>query len=458
MTGWSLALFLLGKGAPIWCAASAALMFVSFLGLAGSAENISPGFRQEFMLILVLSLAGFLLLAGRMEPGSFEAGRMTLEGTVQKERPWGRGRLVILDSDEGRFAVHLPPSDLFREGDVITVKGFAEPPDPHPGGRGFDEGTYWSSRGVEGIFRHASAELSGKRSWGIPRWRSMLRERILITLPPQMRGYILAAWLGSRDPDLAARHSVWGTSHLLAVSGLHVGIVVLILFSLIPARSFRFSIASLVMWLYVLVAGASSSAMRAGLMLQAGFVGRWIGRPLAAVNTVSVAGLLLLLWRPWFFWDLGWRLSMLAALLLSSNHDLGAKKGWLLAPLLLWICTAGLVSDAFGTVPVAGIVVNMVAVPVFRILLPVASLLALPALAGMPGGFATVDAGEMLFSAWAYFADMVTVLLPWKVQFSNILNIAGVLLASFLLLRGIGFGRIPATVFAGAIMLCLTIL
>lgn len=341
---------------------------------------------------------------------------------------------------------------------MIRVKGLAEPLDPHPGATGFDEGTYWNSRGVDGIFRHAAAEPSDKRSRGIPHWRSLLRERILTTMPPLMRGHLLAAWLGSRDPDLAKMHSAWGTSHLLAVSGLHVGIVVLILFMFLPARFFRLSIASLVMWLYVLIAGASSSAMRAGLMLQAGFTGRWIGRPLAAVNAVSVAGLLLLLWRPWFFWDLGWRLSMLAALLLSSLHDLGAKKGWFMAPLLLWICTAGLVSDAFGSVPVAGIAINIIAVPVFGVLLPAASVLALPALAGIPGGAAVAGVGEALFSVWVCFADVVTSLLPWIVPFSDILNIAGALLASFLLLRGTGFGRAPAAFFAGAITVCLTIL
>ena len=100
----------------------------------------------------------------------------------------------------------------------------------------------------------------------------------------------------------------------------------------------------------------------------------------------------------------------------------------------------------------------MIAVPVFGVLLPFASLLALPALAGMWGGFAVAAFGEMLFSAWAYFADLVTVLLPWKVHFSAILNIIGVILASFFLLRGIGFGRIQAAVFAGSITVFLTML
>lgn len=447
-----------GEGAPLWCAASGALLFAAFLSLAGSAYSIAPGFRPAFILILVISLAGSLLLAVRLDHGGSGEKIAAVEGTVIMERPWGRGRALLLDSGEGRFVVHLPPSALFREGDIIRVKGLVEPLFPHPGGSGFDEGTYWNSRGGDGIFRHAAAELSGKRSRGYHRWRSLLKERILETMPPLMRGYLLAAWLGSRDPDLAGRHSLWGTSHLLAVSGLHVGIVVLVLFMLLPARFLRLSITSMMMWLYVLIAGASSSAMRAGLMLQAGFVGRWIGRPLAAVNTVSVAGLLLLLWRPWLFWDLGWQLSMLAALLLSSLHDLDARKGWFAAPVLLWICTAGLVSDAFGSVPVAGIAVNIIAVPVFGVLLPAASLLALPALAGIPGGVVVAGAGEILFSAWAYFADMFTALLPWKVPFSDLLNLAGVLAASFLLLRGTGFGRMQSAIFAVAITTFLTVL
>ncbi|MDO9508012.1 MAG: ComEC/Rec2 family competence protein [Thermovirgaceae bacterium] len=419
---------------------------------------ISPGFRQAFSFILVLTFAGSLFLAARLNADGFEAKRVAIQGTVKSERSWGRGRVVLLDSRDGRFVVHLPPSGLFREGEKIRVKGLVEPLGPHPGDPGFDEGTYWKARGVDGILRHAEAEPVKETSKGISWWRSLLRERVLKTMPPLMRGHLLAAWLGARDPDLARRHAVWGTSHLLAVSGLHVGIVVFLLFLVLPVRFFRLSIASSAMWLYVLIAGASSSALRAGLMLQTGFVGRWIGRPLAAVNTVSVAGLLLLLWRPWFFWDLGWQLSMLAAILLSSLHDLGAKRAWYLAPVLLWVCTAGLVSDAFGSVPVAGMAINFIAVPVFGVLLPAASLLALPALAGIPGGWLTAGAGEILFSAWAYIADLMAVLLPWEVVPSSVLNIFGVLLAAFLLLRAIGFRRISAAVFAGGITVCLTML
>ncbi|HDQ92557.1 MAG TPA: ComEC/Rec2 family competence protein, partial [Synergistetes bacterium] len=399
-----------------------------------------------------------VLMLSRLEPERFEPRRISTEGTVIRERSWGRGRVILLDSPPGKLVVHLFPSALFREGEKVEVQGVLDPFLPEPGSDGFDEGTYWLARGALGIIRHGTGRSAGEMSMGISRWRELVRERILRRMPPMMRGHLLAAWLGDRDPDLALRHSSWGTSHVLAVSGLHVGIVVMILFALLPVRFFRLGISSLFMWLYILFAGASSSSLRAGLMIQTGFSGKWKGRPLQAVNTVSVAGLLLIFWRPWLFWDLGWRLSMTAALVLSSFQGTRSWKVWILAPLLLWVSTAGMVSEAFGMVPVAGIVINVIAVPLFGLLLPGASLLALPALLGVPGGVIVAWTGEMLFRAWEIFADGIVFLLPWHVPYSAGLSAAGMAAALCFVLRGAGFRWFSAVLFSGVISLFFMVL
>jgi competence protein ComEC len=404
-----------------------------------------------FLFLVAVTAIGAVLMVSRLEPDRFEPRRISTEGTVVRERSWGRGRVIFLDSPVGKLVVHLFPSSLFREGEKVDVEGVLEPFSPEPGSGDFDEGTYWLARGAVGIIRHGSGRSTGETSMGVSRWRELVRERILERMPPMMRGHLLAAWLGDRDPDLALRHSAWGTSHVLAVSGLHVGIVVLILFAFLPVRFFRLAISSLFMWLYILFAGASSSSLRAGLMIQTGFSARWKGRPLQAINTVSVAGLLLLFWRPWFFWDLGWRLSMTAALVLSSFQGNRSGKGWVLAPLVLWVSTAGMVSGAFGRVPVAGIVINVIAVPLFGVLLPGASILALPALAGVPGGGFVAWTGELLFRAWGIFADAVVFLLPWDAPYSAGLSSAGMAVALCFVLRGTGFRWFSAVLFSGAI-------
>lgn len=435
----------------MWASLTVAVLFVMSLSLAGSFGSSSPGFLWALVFILLFTFFSSFLLLYRIDGSAFGEREVSSNGTVLYERAWGRGRVALVSTYYGRLVAHLPPSSLIREGDRVRISGLAVSFDPSPDDGGFDEGRYWKARGASGKMKRPDVVVEEEGPRGIQWFRRALREKILRDFPPLMRGHLLAAMLGVRDPDLAERHSMWGTSHLLAVSGLHVGMVVMLILWFLPGGPLRLPAASLAMWFYVLSAGASSSALRAGLMLQAGFAGKWIGRPVAAVNAVSLAGLLLLLWRPWFFWDLGWRLSVLAALLLSSLCDRQVRRGWFLAPVILWIATAGMVSGVFGSVPVAGIVINFFAVPVFGILLPLSFVLAIPSLAGIPGGRIAAAAGEALFRSWAWFADMAASNLPWKTVPSFFLSISGIALAAFILLVGTGFRRAPAAAFSFAI-------
>lgn len=448
LAGICVSLFLDAEGAPWWASVSGAALVAMFLVLAGSFGSSLPGFREALTLIFLFTILSSFFLLCRIDESAFIERQVSSKGTILYERPWGRGRVALVRTDNGRFVAHLPPSSVLREGDRVRISGLAGSFGPSPDDGGFDEGRYWKARGASGKMRRPEVSLVEGEPGGILWLRRELREKILRDLPPLMRGHLLAAMLGARDPELAEKHSVWGTSHLLAVSGLHVGMVVLLVLCCLPRGALRLPLASLVMWLYVLSAGAAPSALRAGLMLQAGFVGKWIGRPVSAVNAVSLAGLSLLFWRPWFFWDLGWRLSVLAALLLSSLYDREFRRGWSLAPVVLWIATAGMVSEVFGSVPVAGIVINFVAVPVFGILLPLAFILAIPSLAGIPGGWTAAAAGEALFVLWTRFADAMVSILPWKAVPSFFLNISGIAVAAFILLVGTGFRRAPAAAFS----------
>lgn len=453
-----LLLFLDARGIPLAVSLVAALLAGMFIVLAGSVARIPPGGMAAFLLVVLFTLAGSVILIPRVHRGEFDPFQVSSTGTVLYERPWGRGRVILVDTPGGKYVVHLPPSSLFREGDRVKIDGVAEPLEKAEKEGDFDEARFWKSRGAVGKIRRPGIQLTGEGGAGILGLRRNLKERILMNLPPLMRGHLLAALLGGRDPDLAERHSTWGTSHVLAVSGLHTGMVTLVIFLLIPPGPFRIPVASLVMWIYILCAGASASALRAGLMIQSGFVGKWLGRPSSTLNAVSVAGLFLLFWRPWFFWDLGWRLSMTAALVLSCLFSGGGKGSRVAAPIVLWLATAGMVTGVFGSVPVAGMAINFLAVPVFTLLLPLAFFLALPSLAGIPGGWLLAQAGEGLFSAWGGFADLAASLMPWEAPYSGVLALSGMALTAYMVLAGLGFRRVRAALFAVSIALFLALL
>lgn len=413
---------------------------------------------------LALTLLAFLcsfLSNWRIQSFFVSRERVLDGGEVILERPWGSSRAVVVDGAAGRYLLRLRPDQSVMEGETLTFVGEAVPfrvREDSP----FREDLYWRARGVSAEV--IPDELLSRRegAFGLPSLRTALRRNILLNLPPATRGYLLAAFLGVRDPSLADDHRTWGTAHLLAVSGFHVGLAaaaackLLSLGALRRRLSFRGRIlaASGLLWAYALMAGGAPSALRAALMIQSVLLGYALGRKGSPLNAVSLAGLLLLLWRPEWYADLGWRLSVTAALLLSALAERGA--GWrtaLAASPLVWLATYPQTAAAFGAVPLSGILVNMVALPVFAFLYPFAAVLSIPALAGIPGGYYLAGAAEGLFLLWQWTADALTSFIPWSASWSPAVAAAGS--AAFLAVLALGLFRPGLRTFGGTLLVLL---
>ena len=132
--------------------------------------------------------------------------------------------------------------------------------------------------------------------------------------------------LGYREAlsqDIRDAYGDTGAIHVLAVSGLHVGIVTLILnflLNLIPIRTKRFKkivqpiiiISSL--WLFAFLTGASPSVLRAATMFSFVTIGFTINRPSSIYNTLAISAFLILLFKPYLIKSVGFQLSYLAVL------------------------------------------------------------------------------------------------------------------------------------------------
>lgn len=198
------------------------------------------------------------------------------------------------------------------------------------------------------------------------------------------------------------------------------------------------------LWGYVIMAGGAASALRAALMIQVMLLGSFLGRGANPLNSVAVAATLLLLWRPWWFWDVGWRLSVLAALTLASlNRFSGWWRAFLASP-LVWTVTAGQAAWTFNSVPVAGLIVNLAALPLFAVLLPLAAVASVPAIAGLWRG--PVFLAEGLFWIWEKIADQVAGWMPYTMAGSIGLGFFSGGLFLWVLCRSLSFSRIRTAV------------
>lgn len=132
---------------------------------------------------------------------------------------------------------------------------------------------------------------------------------------------VLAAMTLGDKSSLSERlkedYSVSGASHILALSGLHLGIIYAIL-SLIFLRR-RWQIASqvlilLAIWTYVFIVGMSASVVRSAVMITVYSFVSLLNRNKMSLNTLAVAAVVILIVNPLYLYDVGFQMSFAAVL------------------------------------------------------------------------------------------------------------------------------------------------
>lgn len=249
---------------------------------------------------------------------------------LSRSEPWQdcRGK-ILLRKTEG-----------LSYGQTIRARGSLERPWVTSTPSTFNYRSYLRTQGMEHMFYARSMEVVDGRARG--RRRALagalrLREHLLLRLIRQVgsaedQQMLAAMTLGFRQGLESSRRELYlqsGMVHLFAVSGLHVGILFLLIMGSmtalrVPFRARHF-LGPLVLLLYVLAAGAAPSAMRAWLMLSVWSMGRALKAPTVPVNAVLAAALALLLYNPLGLFQLGFQFSFIVVLALIWGWRLGGQ-------------------------------------------------------------------------------------------------------------------------------------
>lgn len=135
-------------------------------------------------------------------------------------------------------------------------------------------------------------------------------------------GIAMALLAGDRtliDPELREDYSKAGVSHILAVSGLHLGIIFLLLNYLLSllslvrhGRTARACIIVFSLWTYAFISGLSPSVMRAAFMLTIMQLSLFTVRSYNSYNALFASAFILLLIRPMFLYDISFQMSYIS--------------------------------------------------------------------------------------------------------------------------------------------------
>lgn len=148
---------------------------------------------------------------------------------------------------------------------------------------------------------------------------------------PNELAIINAILLGQRqdiNQEVFENYKNAGAIHILAVSGLHIGIILLFLNFLLQSlenfnkgKIFKLVIIIFCLWLYAFIAGLSASVVRAVTMFTAIAIGWMSNRPSSVKNSLVVSLFFLLLINPLFLFDVGFQLSYTAVFTIVVLHS-----------------------------------------------------------------------------------------------------------------------------------------
>ena len=214
------------------------------------------------------------------------------------------------------------------------------------------------------------------------RYKSKIESKLFSLHVKQQDYAVIAAMaLGDKsalDSNTRNSYSISGASHILAVSGLHVGIIFQLFIFLLGGRKYSFytiALSLISIWTYVFLIGLPASAVRAAIMLSAYSISLAFHRTGLPLNTLAAAYIFMLFISPLYLFELSFQLSFLAvasillffpplySLLTIRSRFVRWAWGLLCVSLAAQIGTLPVIVYYFGRISCYSLLTNYIAIP-----------------------------------------------------------------------------------------------
>ncbi|MDR1210253.1 MAG: DNA internalization-related competence protein ComEC/Rec2 [Clostridiales bacterium] len=383
------------------------------VGAAVAAFALSSAFFGKWRIYAVLLLpvvtalgAATVTVSLRRDPAVMALAGADGEATgiivESGETEGGYGRLLMSLTDaggspaRGDVLVYIDPEISRRliPGDRVRAFGELAMPDAPRNPGGYDEERYFAVQGISLKMYADGAERLARPAFSARAALGALRARLAAifdgSLPKLESGIMKAMIIGDRtglEPVTEDLFQKAGIYHILAISGLHVSILAgAITRFLKGALGKRRGAVSAIAFLafYCALTGAGNATVRAVVMASAGLFGDVIGRRGDSLSNVSLAALLILIFRPLAVWTPGFQYSFGAvyALILVSpavsralsamtrrlglpepGRALGFIRDDFVSSLTVTAATAPVMAAHFWFVSPVGVILNMIVIP-----------------------------------------------------------------------------------------------
>src|SRR3712207_4079781 len=235
------------------------------------------------------------------------------------------------------------------------------------------------------------------------------------SLDKEAQSLLLAMTLGDKSQlskQTRDDFSRTGSSHILALSGLHLSIIYFILITLLGRHIAGTILSLLTIWAYAMMVGLQPSVVRAATMITIYGLLSPLNRDKMSMNTLSLTAIIMLAVHPLSLWDTGFQLSFLAVtgifayarplsrLFRADIRPLRGIAQLMATSLAAQIATAPLVLHYFGRFACYFLLTNLIVIPLATLILYTTAAVFLTTLFGLPHG--------LLLKAAASLTDLLS--------------------------------------------------
>ena len=354
------------------------VLLPSFLAALYVLRNLTFYNQHYWGIILFLALFYFGIIRSVQEKIKFpqlqnqEYFAILDDFPIEKEKTYQA--VAQFFENEHKILIYLPKSLQARAakpGDIIEFIGSPELVSNDGNPFEFDYRSYLNDKKIGYRIFLKEKDFSLLPGFGKPtilHRALLLRARLIESLDQSgirsdIVHLIASISFGAReevDKEVIQSFTNTGVIHVLAVSGMNVGLIYVILNFLFRFLKFGragFFLHTIIMlsgiWIYTFVTGMSPSILRAAIMFSFVIIGETISRKADIFNSLAVSAFLLITWNPSIIRDVGFQLSYAAVLSIVIIQPILFKqvyfKSWL--PAQIWLLISVTFAAQIGTLP-----------------------------------------------------------------------------------------------------------